>query len=77
MLETRRDPRERLADLRRDMAATRITIREALDELAQRHGIAERDVAYAMDGYADNLLSDTVYSIERDIEHEIEEATPP
>ena len=44
-----------LADLRRDVAATRMTLREALDDLADRHRVPRRDVTYAMDSCADNL----------------------
>jgi hypothetical protein len=58
-----RGPRDRLADLHRDVAPTKTKIRAALDELADRHRIPQRDVTYAMDGYADNLLSDVVYNV--------------
>jgi hypothetical protein len=75
--ESRRDPRQRLEALQRDVATARARIREALAELAERHGIAKRDVTYAMEGYADNLLGDVVYNVERALEHEIEGETEP
>ena len=77
VFESRRDPRDRLTALQRDSAVARAKIREALDELAAKHGIPKRDVTYAMEGYADNLLGDVVYNVERAIEHEIEGETVP
>jgi hypothetical protein len=38
--------------------------------LAERHGISQKDINYAIDGYADDMLSDLVYSVERDLEHQ-------
>jgi hypothetical protein len=46
-------------------------------ELAAKHAIPKRDVTYAMERYADSLLSDVVYNVERAIEHEIEGQTEP
>ena len=77
VFESRRDPRDRLIALRRDMAVARDKIREALQELADRQHIAPKDVTYAMEGYADDLLSDLVYSVERELQHEIEGKSPP
>jgi hypothetical protein len=57
-------------------AKTKARIREALDELAERHGIRASDIAYAMEGYADDLLSDAVYNVERELEQEIETDDP-
>jgi cell division ATPase FtsA len=71
-IESRRDPIERLDALRHDVSETKARIREALDELAERHGIRASDVAYAMEGYTDDLLSDAVYNVERELEREIE-----
>ena len=48
-----------------------------LEELARAQRIGPRDVTYAMEGYADNLLGDLVYNVERAIEHEIEAETQP
>jgi hypothetical protein len=46
VFESRRDPRDRLIELRRDMAAARNKIREALQQLADRQRIAPKDVTY-------------------------------
>jgi hypothetical protein len=35
-------------------------------------GAAQKDINDAIDGYADDMLSDLVYSVERDLEHESE-----
>jgi len=43
-----------------------------LEELAGRHRIPMRDVPYLMDGYADDMLSDLIYAVERELEREIE-----
>ena len=71
------EPQERLEQLHADMRDAKAELREVLERLAARHGISQKDVSYAMDGYADNLLSDLVYGVERDLEHECEEADPP
>jgi hypothetical protein len=76
MVESRRDPHERLAKLRRDVEGTKASIRAAVQQLADRHGIAPRDVTYAMEGYADSLLSEVVYNLQRKLEHELEEHDP-
>jgi hypothetical protein len=77
VFESKRDPHERLITLRRDIAIARNKIREALQELADRHRIAPKDVTYAMEAYADNLLADVVYNVERELGHEIERQTEP
>jgi hypothetical protein len=71
-----RDAREHLDALRRDINGTKAAIRDALDALAERHGISPKDVDDAMAGYADDLLSDVVYSVENQIEREIEDGEP-
>ena len=43
---------------------------------AAKHGIPKRDVNYAMEVYADNLLSDVVYNVKR-FDREIERQTEP
>jgi hypothetical protein len=48
-----------------------------LDELADRHGISVREVTYAIESYADDMLSDTIYEAERALEHEIKAHTTP
>jgi hypothetical protein len=74
--QSRRDPRDRLEALHRDVSETKAVIRSALDELAARHGIAPKDIAYAMDGYVDDMLTDAVYNAERELEREIEGEEP-
>ena len=72
---SRRDPRDRLDTLRRDALATKAAIREALDGLAARHDIAPKDIEYAM-ASADDMLADAIYSVERELEREIEGEEP-
>jgi hypothetical protein len=76
IVETRSEPRDPLKTLQRDMAIAKARIREALDELAERHGIPASHISYAMEGYADDLLSDAVYNVERELEREIEDQDP-
>ena len=69
------DPRDRLAMLRRDAEQVKANMREALDGLANRHGIAVKDVDYAMAG-VDDVLADVIYEVERELEREIEGEDP-
>jgi hypothetical protein len=74
-LAPRRDPQEHLAAMKADVLEAKAKIRAALDELAERHGVPAKDIDDAM-GYADDMLSDAVYSVERALEHEIEDQDP-
>ena len=74
-LGSRRDPTDRLEQLHADKRETKAQVREALERLAERHGIAQKDVTYAM-AYADDMLSDLIYSVERELEHEAEAQDP-
>lgn len=74
--ESSLDPRERLERLHRDMRETKAELRDVLERLANKHGIPQRDVTYAIDGYADDMLSDLVYGVERDLEQHCEEEHP-
>jgi hypothetical protein len=77
LLESRRlDPRGRLDALRRDVLFAKAAIRSALDELADKHGIPAKDITFAVEGYADDMLSDAIYNVERQLEHEIEDEDP-
>ena len=58
------------------MLTTKAAIRSALDELATRHGIPRKDVDYAVEGYADDMLSDAIYNLERALERELEHEDP-
>ena len=73
--ESRSDPRERLTQLQADRREAKAELREVLERLARRYGISQKDIDYAIDGYADDMLSDLVYSVERDLEHESEAQT--
>ena len=74
--ESRHDPRERLEQLHADRREAKAQLREVLERLAEQHGISQKDINYAIDGYADDMLSDLVYSVERDLEHQSEEGSP-
>lgn len=69
---TRADDRH--AELKADMREAKARLREVLEALAAKYDISARDVSYAIDGYADNMLSDLVWGIERDLEQEADEA---
>jgi hypothetical protein len=69
-------PDERLAELQADKREATARLREVLEAMARKYGIPAKDVSYAIDGYADDMLSDLIYGIERELEHEAEEAAP-
>ena len=71
-VESRRDPRDRLVALQDDVAGAKAAIKAVMDGVAQRHGITARDVDDALEGYADSMLSDMIFHVERDLEREIE-----
>jgi hypothetical protein len=75
--ESRSAPHDRLEQLHADQRAAKAELREVLERLAERHGISQKDINYAIDGYADDMLSDHVYSVERDLEHECEAGSTP
>jgi hypothetical protein len=70
--ESRYGPRDRLEQLHVDWREAKAELRDVLERPAERHGISQKDINYAIDGYADDMLSDLVYSVERDLEHESE-----
>ena len=76
-VETTCDPRDRLQQLRADQRAAKAELREVLERLTEQHGISQKDINYAIDGYADDMLADLVYSVERDLEHESEQRGVP
>ena len=69
-------PHERLAELRNDMQETKARLRRVLEALADKYSIPAKDVSFAIDGYADDMLSDLVFGIERDLEHEADRHAP-
>ncbi|HEY2611737.1 MAG TPA: hypothetical protein VGI94_13075 [Reyranella sp.] len=77
VFESRPDPRDRLEQLHADRREAKAQLREVLERLAERHGISQKDINYAIDGYADDMLSDLVYSVERDLEHQSEAGSMP
>jgi hypothetical protein len=75
-LSSARDPQARLADLNRDKLQAKTEIREVLDRLAAKHGLAAHQISLAVQGYADDMLSDAAYELERELTREIEERDP-
>lgn len=65
---------ERQSELRTDMREAKARLRSVLEALAAKYDISASDVSYAIDGYADDMLSDLVWGIERDLEQEADEA---
>jgi hypothetical protein len=59
--ESRYDPRDRLEQLRADRREAKALLREVLERLAERHGISQKDVNYAIDGYADDIVGSCVF----------------
>jgi len=71
-VQTLADPHDRLNVLKRDVAEAKDAIRAAMQELARRYRIQDNDVEYALEGYADDMLSDLIFYVERDLDREIE-----
>jgi hypothetical protein len=67
---SRRDPREQLEQLARDKLEAKAEIRAALDRLAAKHGASVRDINYAIDGYADDMINDALFEVERELNAE-------
>ena len=58
------------------MREAKAELREVLERLTERHGISQKDVTYAIEGYADDMLSDLVYAVGRELEREMERRDP-
>lgn len=69
-------PHERLAELRADLGEAKARLRQVLEAVAAKYDISAKEVSYAIDGYADDMLSDLVFGIERDLEHAAEADAP-
>jgi hypothetical protein len=69
-------PHERLAELRADLSEAKARLRQVLEAVAAKYDISAKEVSYAIDGYADDMLSDLVFGIERDLEHAAEADAP-
>jgi len=69
-------PYERLAELNADLREAKARVRRVLEAVADKYDIPAKDVSYAIDGYADDMLSDLVFGIQRDLEHAAEAEAP-
>jgi hypothetical protein len=69
-------PYERLAELNADLREAKARLRQVLEAVADKYDISAKDVSYAIDGYADDMLSDLVFGIQRDLEHAAEAEAP-
>jgi hypothetical protein len=69
-------PHERLAELNADLKEAKARVRQVLEAVADKYDIPAKDVTYAVDGYADDMLSDLVFGIQRDLEHAAETEAP-
>jgi len=67
------DATERLAELMADMRETKARVREVLEALAGKYDIPAKDVSYAVDGFADDMLAELVFGVERDLEQALDE----
>jgi hypothetical protein len=69
-------PYERLAELDADLREAKARVRRVLEAVADKYDIPAKDVSYAIDGYADDMLSDLVFGIQRDLEQAAEAEAP-
>ena len=69
-------PYERLAELNADLREAKARVRQVLEAVADKYDISAKDVSYAIDGYADDMLSDLVFGVQRDLEHAAEAEAP-
>jgi uncharacterized protein YdhG (YjbR/CyaY superfamily) len=67
------DAGERLVELRADMREAKARLREVLEALAAKYDIAAKDVSYAIEGFADDMLAELVFGVERDLEQAVDE----
>ena len=65
-----------LGRARHDLGEAKARLRQVLEAVADKYDISARDVSYAIDGYADDMLSDLVFGVERDLEHAAEAQAP-
>ena len=69
-------PFERLTELNADLKEAKARLRQVLEAVADKYDISAKDVSYAIDGYADDMLSDLVFGVQRDLEQEAEAEAP-
>ena len=67
------DARERLAELRADMREAKARLREVLEVFAAKYDIPAKDVSYAIEGFADDMLAELTFGVERDLEQAIDQ----
>jgi len=80
-LESRRDgaaggteeAREQLAELKADLREAKARLRDVLQALADKYDIPPKEVSYAIDGFADDMLAELVFGVERDLEQAIDD----
>ena len=65
--------RDRLAELRADMREAKARLREVLEAMAAKYDIPAKDVSYAIDGFAEDMLAELVFGVECDLEQAIDE----
>jgi hypothetical protein len=46
---------------------------EVLESLAGKYDIPAKDVSYTIDGFADDMLAELVFGVERDFEQAVDE----
>jgi len=73
----RRDPQEELGRIAHDKIEAKAEIRDALDRLAAKHDLGAREISKAVQGYADDMLNDATYELERELTRRIEERDIP
>ncbi|SEP41617.1 hypothetical protein SAMN02990966_05945 [Rhodospirillales bacterium URHD0017] len=67
------DAGERLAALKADLHEAKARLREVLEALADKYDISAKDVSYAIDGFADDMLAELVFGVERDLEQAVDD----
>ena len=61
------DPRDELAQLKRDKLDAKFEIRQVLDKYAERHGVDAGEVGRLVLGYVDDLLGDLFHERENEL----------
>jgi len=64
------EPREQLEELARDTREAEAETRAALGWLAAKHGASARDLNHAIEGYADDMINDALFEVERELNSE-------
>jgi hypothetical protein len=67
------DASERLSGLRADLREAQARLREVLEALAHKYDSPPKDVSCALDGFADDMLAELVFGVERDFEQAADE----